>query len=189
MSRRPPARPPTVNTTRPQSYQLVSPGIPGDPRAMNQNDKNQLLNSLRTHRVNTITELRRIEKILAHFDPSEVTEHMTAAWTHYVNSNNLLNELRGLTRTYPFSSECLDEAKAMVARDPGSTRGWNYGYCRLVLAKIEKENLVVKHARALASKSSTWGGRRPTQAEFDRLVNTCAAEWTRAVRQMLRHWD
>jgi len=36
---------------------------------------------------------------------------MTAAWAHYVNSNNLLNELRGLTKNYPFSSDLLDEAK------------------------------------------------------------------------------
>jgi hypothetical protein len=41
-----------------------------------------------------------------------VTQPMTAAWAHYVNSNNLLNELRGLTRNYPFSSDLLDEAKA-----------------------------------------------------------------------------
>jgi hypothetical protein len=44
-------------------------------------------------------------------DPSLVTQPMTAAWAHYVNSNNLLNELRGLTKNYPFSSDLLDEAK------------------------------------------------------------------------------
>lgn len=102
-----------------------------------QNNKDQLIQSLRTHRVNTITELRRIEKIFAYLDSAEVTEPMTTAWAHYVNSNNLLNELRGLTRTYPFSSECLDEAKGMVVRDPSSTRSWNY--CWLVLVKMEKE--------------------------------------------------
>jgi hypothetical protein len=96
-----------------------------------------LINSLRTHKVNTITELRRIEKIFAYLDSREVTEPMTAAWAHYVNSNNLLNELRGLTRQYPFSSEALDEAKAMVVRDPNSIRSWNY--CWLVLQKIDKE--------------------------------------------------
>lgn len=42
---------------------------------------------------------------------SLVTQPMTAAWAHYVNSNNLLNELRGLTKNYPFSSDLLDEAK------------------------------------------------------------------------------
>ncbi|EXJ79623.1 hypothetical protein A1O3_07902 [Capronia epimyces CBS 606.96] len=154
---------------------------------MSQNNKDQLIHSLRTHKVNTITELRRIEKIFAYLDSAEVTEPMTTAWAHYVNSNNLLNELRGLTRDYPFSSECLDEAKALVVRDPSSVRSWNY--CWLVLVKIEKENLLTKYARALASKASTWGGRQPTHAEFDRLVSACVVEWTRALRQMLRHWD
>ncbi|OCT50796.1 hypothetical protein CLCR_07626 [Cladophialophora carrionii] len=129
--------PTTVMTTRPQTYQLVSPGTPADPRTMSQNNKDQLIQSLRTHRVNTITELRRIEKIFAYLNSAEVTEPMTTAWAHYVNSNNLLNELRGLTKTYPFSSECLDEAKALVVRDPSSTRSWNY--CWLVLVKMEKE--------------------------------------------------
>jgi hypothetical protein len=40
---------------------------------------------------------------------------MTAAWAHYVNSNNLLNELRGLTKNYPFSSDLLDEAKVRAS--------------------------------------------------------------------------
>lgn len=102
-----------------------------------QKDKDQLLTSLRTHRVNTLTELRRIEKVFAYLDSSEVTEPMTAAWAHYVNSNNLLNELRGLTRNYPFSSELLDEAKWQVIGDPESVRSWNY--CWLVLTKIRNE--------------------------------------------------
>ena len=84
-----------------------------------------------------MTELRRIEKVFAHLDSAEVTEPMTAAWAHYVYSNNLLNELRGLTKNYPFSSKCLDEAKRMVIGGPHSARSWNY--CRLVLIKIEEE--------------------------------------------------
>jgi hypothetical protein len=44
---------------------------------------------------------------------------MTAAWAHYVNSNNLLNELRGLTKNYPFSSDLLDEAKVGASILPG----------------------------------------------------------------------
>lgn len=102
-----------------------------------QNNKDQLIDSLRTHKVNTITELRRIEKIFAYLNSEEVTEPMTAAWAHYVNSNNLLNELRNLTRKIPFSSECLDEAKALVVADPASVRSWNYGW--LVLVKMERE--------------------------------------------------
>ena len=102
-----------------------------------QTDKDQLINSLRTHRVNTLTELRRIEKIFAHFDQAEFSEPMTTAWAYYVNSNNFLSELRGLTKNYPFSSECLDEAKWKVIEDPASTRSWNY--CWLVLMKIQNE--------------------------------------------------
>ena len=104
---------------------------------ISQSSKDQLIQSLRTHRVNTITELRRIEKILAYLDSADVTEPMTTAWAHYVELNNLLNELRGLTKNHPFSSECMDEAKTLVVRDPNSARSWNY--CWLVLVKMEKE--------------------------------------------------
>ena len=98
-----------------------------------------MLKSLRTHRVNTLTELRRIEKLLASngTTPADVTEAMTTAWAHYVNSNNLLLELRGLTKNYPFSSECLDEAKWAVIGDPSSTRSWNYAW--LILTKIKQQ--------------------------------------------------
>ncbi len=102
-----------------------------------QNEKEQLLRSLRTHQVNTLTELRRIEKIFAAYDSPDITEAMTNAWAHYVNSNNLLSELRGMTKNYPFSSACLDAAKAKVIEDPESTRSWNY--CWLILTKIESE--------------------------------------------------
>lgn len=99
--------------------------------------KEQLIRSLRTHRVNTLTELRRIEKLFASNTAADVTEAMTSAWAHYVNSNNLLSELRGMTKNYPFSSECLDEAKWQVIGDPASTRSWNY--CWLILTKIKNE--------------------------------------------------
>jgi hypothetical protein len=59
---------------------------------------------------------------------------MTQAWTYYVTSNNMLSELRGLTRNYPFSSAMLDEAKWLVSNDPGSNRSWNYAW--LVLVKV-----------------------------------------------------
>ena len=98
-----------------------------------------MLKSLRTHRVNTLTELRRIEKLLAQNGNTakDVTEAMTTAWAHYVNSNNLLSELRGLTKNYPFSSECLDEAKWQVIGDPNSIKSWNYAW--LILKKIRDE--------------------------------------------------
>ena len=78
-----------------------------------------------------------MERVFASLNSAEVTEPMTSAWAHYVNSNSLLNELRGLTKNYPFSSECLDEAKWLVIGDPASTRSWNY--CWLVLTKIQSQ--------------------------------------------------
>jgi hypothetical protein len=62
---------------------------------------------------------------------------MTEAWTYYVNSNNMLNELRGLTRNYPFSSSILDDAKWRVSNDPASNRSWNRAW--LVLVKMRDE--------------------------------------------------
>ncbi|KAK5096668.1 hypothetical protein LTS08_007541 [Lithohypha guttulata] len=178
-----------------QQYQLVPSESPADQaRSLTQvspgfifNNKDQLIHSLRTHKVNTITELRRIERIFAHLDSEEVTEPITSAWAYYVNSNNLLNELRGLTRDIPFSSECLDEAKALVVADPASARSWNY--CWLVLVKIEKESLILKYARALASKRSTWGDRQPTKEDAKKFISATIAEWNFAVRQLLKHWD
>jgi hypothetical protein len=65
-----------------------------------------------------------------------------------------------------------------------------FAACKInVIYSPTYRNLVTKHARVLASKASTWGGRRPTKDEFERLVNACVAEWTRALRQMLKHWD
>ena len=102
-----------------------------------QKDKEQLIRSLRTHRINTLTELRRIEKLFAPNNAADVTEAMTSAWAFYVNSNNLLSELRGMTKNYPFSSECLDEAKWQVIGDSASARSWNYAW--LILRKIKDE--------------------------------------------------
>jgi hypothetical protein len=100
-------------------------------------EKETLLQTLRTHRVNTLIELRRIERSLLPHKTPDATEALTRAWAHYVNSNNLLSELRGLTKKYPFSSECLDEAKWMVISDAQSSRSWNY--CWLVLQKAKNQ--------------------------------------------------
>lgn len=100
----------------------------------------QLIESLNTHRVNTLTELCRIERVAATASDEDALAFqgpMTQAWTYYVTSNNLLNELRGLTRNYPFSSECLDDAKWRVSNDPESNRSWNYAW--LVLIKMRDE--------------------------------------------------
>jgi hypothetical protein len=62
---------------------------------------------------------------------------MTSAWTYYVTSHQMLNELRNLTRNYPFSSDVLDDAKYRVSQDPESNRSWNYAW--LVLIKVRNE--------------------------------------------------
>ena len=102
-----------------------------------QTETAQLIRSLQTHKVNTLTELRRIEKIFEGANSAETAEPMASAWTHYVSSNQLLSELRALTKNYPFSSECLDEAKWRVVEDSANNRSRNY--CWLVLNKIRKE--------------------------------------------------
>ncbi|RMZ83698.1 hypothetical protein DV738_g1093, partial [Chaetothyriales sp. CBS 135597] len=127
----------TSSSSHSSSHEPLPAHFTGDPKTISQNQKDQLIEWLRTHRVNTITELRRIEKIFAFLDSAEVTEPMISAWAHYVNSNNLLNELRGLTKRFPFSSECLDEAKQLVLAEPATVRSWNY--CWLVLTKMERE--------------------------------------------------
>jgi len=106
-------------------------------------DHSQLIESLDTHRVNTLTELCRIERVAAtasEEDSLAFQKPMTLAWEYYVTSNNLLNELRGLTRNYPFGSDCLDDAKLRVNNDPESNRSWNYAW--LVLVKMKDECVV-----------------------------------------------
>ncbi|KAI9782675.1 MAG: hypothetical protein M1835_003951 [Candelina submexicana] len=190
------------STPGPQYYNFSTLTM-NNQRTISKADKDQLIKSLRTHRVNTLTELRRIEKVFAYLDQTEVCEPMTSAWAHYVNSNNLLSELRGLTRNYPFSSECLDEAKWKVIEDPASTRSWNY--CWLVLVKIQNESLsltdttmgftdfhrqlITKHARSQAALPKQWGGRKATSAGINQLADAFIAEWTWALGQMLRHWE
>jgi hypothetical protein len=122
-------------------------------------DVKTLLTLLRTHRINTLTELRRIERNLipASINPSldnstipnEIVEPLASAWLHYVYSNNLLSELRNLTRSCMFSSERLDEAKMLVTADPDSGRSWNFAW--LVLNKIENEyGLILYSVKSMA---------------------------------------
>ena len=103
-----------------------------------QTDKERLLRALRTHSINTLPELRRIEKIFTSLGATNTTQGMKNAWIYYVNSNNLLNELRGLTKDYPFSSECLNEAKTRVSSSP-TTEGRSQNYCWLVLERIKSQ--------------------------------------------------
>lgn len=102
-----------------------------------QTETASLIQSLVTHRVNTLSDLRQIEKSLLQSPTQDTTTHLTNAWAYYVNSNSLLNEIRNLTRNYPFSAECIDEAKWGVMGDAMSVRSWNL--CWLVLKKIGDE--------------------------------------------------
>ncbi|KAJ4297560.1 hypothetical protein N0V90_005452 [Kalmusia sp. IMI 367209] len=150
-------------------------------------EKEQMIQALNSHRINTLGELRRIEKTFARIGSSDVAAPMTAAWSYYVNSHGLLTELRGLTKNYPFSSECLEEAKRRVYSDPESNRSWNF--CWLVLNKIEQDQLIPYYAQHQASQPSMWGGRAPSSDGVTQLTNAFIAEWHWAVQQMLRHWD
>ena len=124
---------------------------------------------------------------------------------HYVNSNSLLSELRGITRNYPFrykvpnthhssyltkypsSSECLEEARRRVHQDPDSNRSWNY--CWLVLAKVQNDKLIATFARVQASRSEMWGGKTPPAESINKLTEAFINEWTAALAQLLRYWE
>jgi hypothetical protein len=104
-----------------------------------------VIDVLSSGRINTLGDLCRMERTLInamqprvdHLRESPAMELLASAWMNYVQSNNLLSELRNLTRDYPFSSELLDEAKELVMQDPSRDRSWNYAW--LVLTKIEEE--------------------------------------------------
>ncbi|KAL1987123.1 hypothetical protein VTN96DRAFT_4729 [Rasamsonia emersonii] len=85
------------------------------------------------------------------------------------------------------NSNGLYPIKSLVICDPESARSWNY--CWLVLVKIERMNLIPKHARALASRPEMWGAIQPSPQHVDQLANEWIQEWTRALHHMLRHWD
>ncbi|KAM3075398.1 hypothetical protein ACMFMG_007163 [Clarireedia jacksonii] len=150
----------------------------------------QLIDSLNTHRINTLTELCRIERFAAASSEEDqllFQEPMTAAWTHYVTSNNLLNELRNLTPNYPFSNELLDDAKWRVSSDPNSNRSWNYAW--LVLIKIQDDDMIQLYAASEANKPEMWGGRIPEADEAAQLAACFTYEWQEALEHMLRHWQ
>ena len=102
-----------------------------------QAEKHSTVLALRQHRINTLTSLRHVERSFAALNTPDVSEPMTSAWKNYVSSNSFLTELRALTKNYPFSSYCVDEAKRRVYADPESNRSWNL--CWLVLRKIDDE--------------------------------------------------
>ncbi|KAI1392600.1 uncharacterized protein F4822DRAFT_441482 [Hypoxylon trugodes] len=155
-----------------------------------QSSVQQLIESLRTHRVNTLTELCRIERVAASCENEEdalaFQAPMTSAWDYYVNSNQFLTELRGLTPNYPISGDLVDQAHQLVRNDPNSNRSWNLAW--LCLVKIRDDGLIPSYAQADAWRKEMWGGRDPTQEEADQLAQCFEYEWTQAVENMLRHW-
>lgn len=95
-----------------------------------------MIESLRNHTVNTLTELCRIERAAVACESEEemqaFQEPLAAAWDYYVSSHQLLLELRGLTRNYPVSSSLVEEARLLVGEDPNSARSWNMAWLCLV---------------------------------------------------------
>ncbi|CCD44671.1 hypothetical protein ACHAP3_006075 [Botrytis cinerea] len=149
----------------------------------------QIIESLNAHRVNTLTELCRIERLAAASNEEElllIRDALTTAWTYYVTSHNLLNELRNLTPNYTFSNDLLDDAKWRVASDSNSDRGWNYAW--LILTKIHDAGMIQTHAESEAAKPEMWGGRYPEAEEAAQLAACFEYEWQEALDRMLRHW-
>ena len=58
----------------------MAPANCNDPKAQ----KQALIKALNEHRINTIVELRRVERIFATLGSSDVTQPMTAACMHSV---------------------------------------------------------------------------------------------------------
>ncbi|WQF82650.1 hypothetical protein CDEST_07664 [Colletotrichum destructivum] len=160
------------------------------PRAV-QRSIQQLIESLETHRVNTLTELCRIERVAATCENEEdalaFQGPMTSAWDYYVNSNQFLTELRGLTRSYPLCSDILYDAHMRVRNDPDSNKSWNLAW--LCLMKIQEDGLVSGYAALESAKPEMWGGREPSADEAAQLGACFEYEWNKAVDTMLRHWS
>lgn len=159
-------------------------------RSTSPRNMKQLIDTLSNHRVNTITELCRIERIAAACTSPEDARAfqgpMTSAWVHYVDSNQLLSELRGLSRGYPFSAELIQEANRRVRADPQSNRSWNLAW--LCLVRIRDDGLIADFSVAEASKPAMWGGLVPTEEDILKLSGCFSREWTLAVNVMLKHW-
>ncbi|KAI4218771.1 MAG: hypothetical protein L6R40_008752, partial [Gallowayella cf. fulva] len=146
-----------------------------------------LLHSLRAHTINTLPALRRTERLLASLPSTtpqlpDLKRALQDAWIYYVDYHSLLNELRGLTKSYPFSETCLEQAKQAISKAQGS-------YCYAVLKRVKDHGLIPAHARALAAKPVMWGGRKPSATEIQKLASACEGEWTRVVGVLLRHWE
>ncbi|KAL8802382.1 MAG: hypothetical protein Q9182_003872 [Xanthomendoza sp. 2 TL-2023] len=171
----------------PQDYNVGGASTMSNPSALNTTDLSSLLLSLRSHTINTLPALRRTERHLASLPPTtpqlrDLKLALQNAWIYYVDYHHLLNELRGLTKTYPFSETCLEQAKSGVGKTLGN-------YCYGVLKRVKENGMIAAHARALAAKPVMWGGRKPSGAEVQKLAAACEGEWTRVVGLLLRHWE
>ncbi|RTE76471.1 hypothetical protein BHE90_009039 [Fusarium euwallaceae] len=149
-----------------------------------------LIDSLMTHRIRTLNELVRIERIAA-FCQSESDARafqvpMTAAWANYVTSHQLLIDLHGLTRNFPFSGDIITTSYVRVTSDPLSNRSWNLAW--LCLIKIKEDGLIPMFAAMESAKPAMWGDKTPTKEEMDQLAMFFEIEWSNAVETMLRHW-
>ncbi|ODA76443.1 hypothetical protein RJ55_07712 [Drechmeria coniospora] len=151
----------------------------------------RLVESLTTHRVNTLTELCRIERMASscadETDARAFQRPMTAAWIRYVTSHQMLTELRGLTSRFPFCGDIVREAYGRVRRDPTSNRSWNLAW--LVLRRIEEDGLIGVYAAREADRPTMWAGTMPTGDDVRRLAACFEEEWSAAVDTMLRHWQ
>jgi hypothetical protein len=150
----------------------------------------QLIETLNTHRVNTLTELCRIERIAADCsDPNDAKafqKPMTSAWIYYVTSHQLVTELRGLTPRYPMTGEVVRDAYSRVREDPSSNRSWNLAW--LCLVKMKEAGLVAAYAAMEAMKPDMWGNKSPSAQDVAQLATCFETEWMNAVDRMLRHW-
>ncbi|KAI4261372.1 MAG: hypothetical protein L6R42_003430 [Xanthoria sp. 1 TBL-2021] len=170
-----------------QDYQVGAGSTMSNANPMNTTSLPALLHSLRSRTINTLPALRRTERLIASLPPStpnkpEIAKALNEAWIYYVDYHSLLNELRGLTKNYPFSESCLEEAKRGVSKGSGN-------YCYGVLRRVKDQGLIPTHARALAARPAMWGGRKPTSTEIHKLASACEGEWTRVLAIVLRHWD
>ncbi|OAA48982.1 hypothetical protein BBO_02027 [Beauveria brongniartii RCEF 3172] len=149
-----------------------------------------LLDTLTHQRIDTMTELCRIERAAAACarpdDARAFQGPMTCAWVRYVVGRRLLVELRGLTPGFPVCAELVDEAHRRVRADPASNRSWNLAW--LCLVRIRDDNLVAAYAVVEASKPCMWGGLPPSDEDVFRLSVCFEREWTLAVAILLRHW-
>ncbi|KAI5814010.1 hypothetical protein BZA77DRAFT_225562, partial [Pyronema omphalodes] len=153
------------------------------------------LSTLRGHLVNTLTGLRFIEKQLLPYlslypsytsypsSNASIMQELRNAWLYYVDTN-FLNELRGLTRQYPFSEELFQDARGRIDNNP---RSWNMAWAMLKV--MEENNLIPHHAQQLASRSTMWGGARPKPQHIAELAEILQHKWEGAVEHLLRNWE